>query len=156
RLYNKNQWTGDMEHSFSASSPAAARPGIPPVHVPDSAERDRIYITLAEKLRSRSCGVSQAMHPLLQARNAAITGQGDRALEIVREFDQIFLEVLSSRYDALDIAAHQSQIPYAEIDGDGLIVYCNSAFSSLVSEAIGLRFANLFGPRARHVENALG
>src|SRR5436190_24173782 len=107
-----------MEPSFSTSSRTATQRDNSPVSVPDWAERAQIYTAVAEKLRSRSCGISQAMHPLLQARDAVIAAQGDRALEFITEFDQIVVDVVSSRYDALEPAAHQCHMPVAEIDGD--------------------------------------
>ena len=65
------------------------------------------------------------------------------------------LNVLSNRYDALDDAIHNSDIPFVELGSDDRIAYANAAFNSLVPDAHESLFPTLFGSRAADVSAAL-
>jgi len=65
------------------------------------------------------------------------------------------LNVLSDRYDALDDALHDSDIPFVELGSEGRIVYANAAFDELVPDGHGTPFADLFRTRAADVCAAL-
>lgn len=110
-------------------------------------------------LRSRrQSGLVSAVAPLLDQQAWFLTQKLglDRAqADQVLRTQHVILEVLAARYDALDDAIVCSEIPFAEIDGQGQIVYANGAFKELVPHPDGRDFISLFGARAPHVREAL-
>lgn len=110
-------------------------------------------------LRARhQSGLIAAIAPLLDQQAWSLTQELglDRTLadQVLRTQHKI-LEVLASRYDALDEAIVRSEIPFAEVDGSGRIAYANSAFGEIVPSPNGRDFVALFGSRAAHVQEAM-
>ncbi len=65
------------------------------------------------------------------------------------------LATLAVRYDALDGAARESELPFAEIDHTGRIVYANEAMAKHIPQPFGRNFISLFGPRAPDIAGAI-
>lgn len=114
---------------------------------------------VAAALRARQqSGLITAVAPLLDQQAWFLTqelGLDRTQADQVLRTQHAILEVLAARYDALDEAIVCSEIPFAEIDGGGRIVYANAAFNELVPHPDGRDFIALFGARAPHVEEAL-
>jgi PAS domain-containing protein len=113
------------------------------------------------RLRGRSSGLRDALEPLL-ATQLRLLGdareQGLAADDVVPpllELQTMMIDTLAERYDALDSAVRESELPFAEIDHAGRIAYANDAFAEHVRPPLGRDFASLFGARTRHVADAL-
>ena len=109
-------------------------------------------------LRSRQTSLTAALQPLVkeQARMlAAEFGFDAQTVGKILQSQNTVLSVLSDRYDALDEAAHYSEIPFVELAHDGRIVYSNEAFDKLLPGKRGAPFSGLFGSRAADVWMAL-
>jgi PAS domain-containing protein len=110
------------------------------------------------RLRERSTGLRYAVAPLLHEFDRLL-GLGDNLpdsnLDGLRRGYEMLLDVVAERYDALDAAVRESEIPFAEIDGTGHIRYANDAFDTLITQANGQHFATLFKDRAADVQQAL-
>ncbi|MGY4506963.1 PAS domain-containing protein [Bradyrhizobium sp. USDA 3650] len=109
-------------------------------------------------LRSRQNGLKTALKPLVDELARMLVSEFGLAAEAVDKILQsqtTLLSVLSDRYDALDEAAHHSDIPFVELAGDGRIVYANAAFDKLVPDGRNAPFPGLFGSRAADVGAAL-
>lgn len=132
---------------------AALEPLGPGVPLPEL--RGRVAAALRARQQS---GLISAVAPLLDQQAWLLTQElrldRTQADQVLRTQHAI-LEVLAARYDALDEAIVCSEIPFAEIDGNGRIVYANGAFRELVPHPDGRDFIALFGARAPHVEEAL-
>jgi PAS domain-containing protein len=104
----------------------------------------------------RASGIGGVLAPIVAERNAALSNELSQAgAEILAAYDELILATLSTRYDALDLAASQSNFAVAEIDGDGVISYANRALTELLPDALGRDFAALFGSRSKDVRKAL-
>ena len=77
------------------------------------------------------------------------------AVDRILRSESAVLNLLSDRYDLLDEAIHNSDIPFVELGGDGRIVYANAAFNGLIPEGHGSPFPHLFGSREADVCAAL-
>jgi hypothetical protein len=122
---------------------------------------DELSRIVSRRLRSRLLGLRQSLNPLLLEQQRLLTeamGKGDgceAALSALLSAEERLIHTLSARYDALDAAVRESEIPFVEIDGAGCISYANDAFARHVAQPIGRDFASLFGVRAKHVTQAL-
>lgn len=76
-------------------------------------------------------------------------------IKILKKYDDLIWNALSTRYDALDAALVRTSFAVAEIDGVGIISYANDALRALLPDAVGRDFASLFGPRSADVRAAL-
>jgi PAS domain-containing protein len=104
----------------------------------------------------RASGIAGVLAPIFAERNVALSNELSQAgAEILAAYDELILATLSTRYDALDLAASQSNFAVAEIDGDGAISYANRALMDLLPDALGRDFAALFGSRSQDVRKAL-
>src|SRR5262249_8779510 len=104
----------------------------------------------------RGSGIAGALAPILAKRDAALSDELSHAgAAILEAYDELILATLSLRYDALDLAASQSNFAVAEIDGNGVISYANEALTKLLPDALGRDFAALFGSRSEDVREAL-
>lgn len=127
--------------------------------------RDRVGLRLTglrrevvARLRERSAGLREAVAPLIDEFDRLL--RSSETLEVsnvdrLRRGHETLLDALAERYDALDAAVRESEIPFAEIDGAGRITYANGAFDTLVTQARGQQFAALFEDRAADVQQAL-
>lgn len=113
------------------------------------------------RLRERSSGLLSAVQPLVDLQQNLLKGgpaagakPGDVPSALLAIQD-IILSTLAGRYDALDAAARDSELPFAELDHTGRIVYANAALAEQVPQPLGRVFASLFGVRAQHVADAL-
>ena len=112
---------------------------------------------LIAALQSRQAGLTAALHPILAAQHRVLVEDlrlDPAQVQTVVEGQLQVLDVLAARYDALDHAVHDSEIPFVELNSDGRIVYANDAFRAIVPHTNG-SFASLFGTRMEHVEDAL-
>jgi PAS domain S-box-containing protein len=99
-----------------------------------------------------------ALAPLLDQQAwmlAQELGLNRAMVDRILQEQRAILDVLATRYDALDEAVVCSEIPFAEIDGDGLVVYANETFQELIPNPEGRSFTSLFGAREPHVAEAL-
>lgn len=104
----------------------------------------------------RGSGIAGALAPILAKRDGALSDELSQAgAGILEAYDELILATLSLRYDALDLAASQSNFAIAEIDGNGMISYANDALRKLLPDAVGRDFAALFGSRSEDVREAL-
>jgi PAS domain S-box-containing protein len=104
----------------------------------------------------RASGIAGALAPILAERDRALSKELSQVgAGILQAYDELILATLSMRYDALDLAATQSNFAVAEIDGNGLISYANEALKKLLPDALGRDFAALFGSRAEDVREAI-
>ena len=109
-------------------------------------------------LRSRQTSLTTALQPLVQEQARMLVsefGFDAQTVGKILQSQNTMLSVLSDRYDALDEAAHYSEIPFVELAHDGRIVYSNAAFDKLLPGRRGVPFSGLFGSRAADVWMAL-
>ena len=109
-------------------------------------------------LRSRRMSLKAALRPLVDEQARMLSselGLDASTVNRIQQSQNAVLNVLSDRYDALDEAAHRSEIPFVELGKDGRIVYANAAFDKLVPDGRGTPFPELFGSRAADVCAAL-
>lgn len=101
------------------------------------------------------------MAPLLDAQRELLCDSRDyepgseNILSALLAGQDVIVDTLAGRYDALDTAVRESEIPFAEIDHRGRIVYANKALAEHILQPDGKDFASLFGARAQHVSEAL-
>jgi PAS domain S-box-containing protein len=109
-------------------------------------------------LRSRQTGLKAALQPLVEEQARILLtelGLDAWTADRIMQTQSAVLNVLSDRYDALDEAVRNSDIPFVELGSDGRIVYANAAFDGLVPEGRGTPFPDLFETRAADVCAAL-
>jgi PAS domain S-box-containing protein len=128
----------------------------PPVGDAPGGNTNRLIQTLVGRLRERAPGgLREALSGMVDERDRALDREISRdGKKILERYDAIILSALSMRYDSLDAAVVET-FAVAEIDGEGLVSYANSAFEQLVPRALGREFAELFGMRAGHVRQAM-
>ena len=110
---------------------------------------------VVEELRGRSSGLEAAVRPLValqhhllkNSRNGGTTPE--ELTETLMAIQGRIIATLAARYDALDGAARESELPFAEIDHAGRIVYANKAMAEHIPQPERRDFASLFGARAR-------
>jgi PAS domain-containing protein len=113
------------------------------------------------KLRGRSSGLKSAVQPLLELQQRLLENSRDAGVKpeevpsALMAIQDILLTTLAGRYDALDAAAGESELPFAEIDHTGRVVYANEALTKHIPQPLERDFASLFGARAQHVADAL-
>jgi PAS domain-containing protein len=113
------------------------------------------------RLRGRSSGLRAAIQPLVELQNnllqqAPALGVTPRDVTLaLLAIQEKILSTLADRYDALDSAARDSELPFAELDHTGRIVYANDAMGQQIPQPLGRDFASLFGVRAAHVADAI-
>jgi PAS domain-containing protein len=92
------------------------------------------------RLRERNAGLRDAVAPLIDEFDRLL-GSGETLavsnVDRLRRGHETLLDALAERYDKLDAAVRESEIPFAEIDGAGRITYANGAFEVLVTQARG-------------------
>lgn len=110
---------------------------------------------IVTRLRERSPGgLLSAIQPLLDIQHRLVgdCAAGTVPIEQVQgtliELQNVIVQTLATRYDALDTAARISELPFAELDHTGRIVYANAAFAGQLPSPVGRDFAGLFGSRA--------
>ncbi|BBO12511.1 PAS domain S-box-containing protein [Bradyrhizobium ottawaense] len=109
-------------------------------------------------LRSRQTSLTTALQPLVDEQMRMLVsefGFDAQTVGKILQSQNAMLSVLSDRYDALDEAAHYSELPFVELANDGRIVYSNAAFDKLIPGRRGAAFSGLFGSRAADVCMAL-
>ncbi|MBR0700757.1 PAS domain-containing protein [Bradyrhizobium diazoefficiens] len=109
-------------------------------------------------LRNRQTSLTTALQPLVNEQARMLVsefGFDAHTVGKILQSQNTVLNVLSERYDALDEAAHYSEIPFVELANDGRIVYSNAAFDKLIPGKRGAPFSGLFGSRAADVYMAL-
>jgi PAS domain-containing protein len=112
---------------------------------------------IVARLRERRGGLREAVAPLLDEFDSLLASVSTLAApdaDSLRRCYNELLETLAERYDALDAAVRESEIPFAEIDGTGRITYANAAFENLVAPA-RRQFATLFDSRPEEVQHTL-
>jgi PAS domain-containing protein len=130
-------------------------------HAQSQTARGAISREIVTRLRGRSSGLRDAVKPLVDAQQQIISrwresgSRSDDMLAAVLTAQDLLIDTLADRYDALDIAVHESELPFAEIDHAGRIVYANRAMARHVPQPERQDFASLFGARAPHVAEAL-
>jgi PAS domain-containing protein len=132
------------------------------IYAQDSAGSERYEpaqsARIVAALRARRGGVLKAVAPLLDQQAWMLTQElrlDQTTADRVLQGQRAMLNVLATRYNALDDAIVCSEIPFAEIHNDGRVVYANGAFEKLIPEWEGMVFSSLFGARAPHVKEAL-
>ncbi len=99
-----------------------------------------------------------AVSPLIDGIDRSVESEqdsNDSSSDIVRHRYELLLDTLAERYDALDAAVRDSEIPFAEIDSSGYIAYANDALASLVTRPVGRLFRTLFDDRSAEVQQVL-
>ena len=130
---------------------------------PGSADKmmDERCRDVVAKLRDRSSGLRSAVQPLLDLQQRLLESSRagstnpDHTLAGLLAIQDRILATLAARYDALDAAARESELPFAEVDHTGRIVYANEAMARHIPQPFGRDFISLFGARAPDVGKAM-
>jgi PAS domain-containing protein len=126
-----------------------------------ASEPNELSREVVRRLRARSMGLRQAIDPLVTAQREFLAEvarnepKTETTVPSLLAFQERIMETLADRYDPLDVAVRESEIPFVEIDGAGCISYANEAFARHVIQPLGRDFSSLFGPRSGHVKQAL-